>query len=246
MGRVARSAPHRCWYRLVMIRSRTLSSMWVALTALAAATVYAVMWVGYCQNWHWLNRMDWWSLNTAHDLAVKHPLWLRCWADVSFWLGPGPLAVLGIAVTVAALVKRNLRAALVLLLACAPLNELATAAAKALVNRPRPSTMLVAASGSSFPSGHALEATAGMLAMLSFLLPMINRSMSRIAVMVVAVALPAVGISRVLLDVHYASDVLAGWALGYLYFLLCFLAFRPSMSLQLLNPWRSGHLITAR
>lgn len=228
MGRVARAASKRCWYRLVMTRSRTLSTVWAAPIALVAAAVYALMWVGYCQHWNWLYRMDWWLLNAAREIAVKHPVWLRWWADVSFWLGPGPLAVLGIAVTVAALVRRNLRAALVLLLACAPLNELATAAAKALVNRPRPSTMLVSAAGTSFPSGHTLEATAGLLAILFFLLPMMNRLLSRVAVTVVAVALPAVGISRVMLNVHYPSDVLAGWALGYLYFLLCFLLFRPA------------------
>ncbi len=210
MGRVARPAPPRCWYRWGMTRWRTLS------TAVVAALVYATMWVGYCRHWNWQYRMDWWLLDAARDLAVKHPLWLRCWADVSFWLGPGPLAVPGIAVVVAALVKRNLRAALLLVFACAPLNELATAAAKALVNRQRPSTMLVTATGSSFPSGHSLEATAGMLAMLSFLLPLMNRWLRRIAVTVVAVALPLVGISRVMLNVHYPSDVLAGWALGYL------------------------------
>lgn len=229
-----------------MTRSRILSTVWVAPIAVVAAAVYAAMWVGYCRHWNWIYRMDWGLLNAARDMAVKHPLWLRCWANVSFWLGPGPLAVLGIAVTVAALVKRNPRAALLLLFACAPLNEFATAAAKSLANRPRPSTMLVAADGSSFPSGHALEATAGLLAMLCFLLPMMNRVARRIAVMVVAVALPMVGISRVMLNVHYPSDVLAGWSLGYLYFLLCFLVFRPSMSSSALTPSRGEHLITTR
>jgi membrane-associated phospholipid phosphatase len=58
---------------------------------------------------------------------------------------------------------------------------------------------------------------------------MLNRMIRRIAVAVVAASLLTVGISRVALNVHYPSDVLAGWSLGYLYFLLCLLIFRPSI-----------------
>lgn len=199
---------------------------WIA--ALAAA-VYAVMWVGYCQHWNWLYRMDWSLLNAARDVALKHPLWLRFWEGVSYALGPVPMSALGIGMTVLAVVMRNLRAALVLAFACGPLNEFATAAAKALVNRPRPATMLVAAPSTSFPSGHALEAMAALLAVLCFFFPMLNRMIRRIAVAVVAASLLTVGISRVALNVHYPSDVLAGWSLGYLYFLLCLLIFRPSI-----------------
>lgn len=196
--------------------------------AVAALAVYAVMWVGYCQNWNWLHRGDWSLLNAARDIAVKHPVWVRFWAGASVVLGPVPLRVLGAVATMAALVRRNVRAALVLL-ACAPLSGLVTSAAKALANRPRPSTMLIPASSTSFPSGHALEATAAALALLSFLLPMVNRVTGRLAIAVAALALLAVGVSRVALNVHYPSDVMAGWSLGYLYFLLCLLVFRPSM-----------------
>ncbi len=158
--------------------------------------------------------------------------------------------------TVFALVMRNLRAALVLAFACGPLNEFATAAAKALVNRPRPATMLVGAPSTSFPSGHALEAMAALLAVLCFFFPMMNRLIRRIAVAVVAASLLTVGISRVALNVHYPSDVLAGWSLGYLYFLLCLLIFRPSIKpgrqpgardrnrcrvLTTLSRWTFGH-----
>ncbi len=185
-----------------------------AAIALLATAVYAVMWIGYRHGWGWLARMDWSLLNGTRDLAVKHPDWLRAAEVVSVVLGPGTLAVLGIAVTLCAVVLRRLRAALVL--------------------GPRPPTALVGAASTSFPSGHALEATAGLLAMTLFALPMLNRVLCGLLVAAVAVALPAVGLSRVMLNVHYPSDVLAGWSLGYLYFLLCLLVFRPSA------PDRSG------
>jgi membrane-associated phospholipid phosphatase len=209
-----------------MTRPRTVVAVSVAV---AAIVVYAVMWLGYLQNWSWLHSVDWSLLNAAHDIAVKHPLWVRFWAAVSFVLGAVPVRVLGAVAAVAALAKRNLRAAL-LLLACAPLNGFVTLAAKGLVNRPRPSTMLVAAPSTSFPSGHALETTAALLALLTFLVPMLSRAMGRVAIGVTAVSLLLVGIARVALNVHYPSDVMAGWSLGYLFFLVCLLVFRPSTS----------------
>jgi membrane-associated phospholipid phosphatase len=38
----------------------------------------------------------------------------------------------------------------------------------------------------------------------------------------------AIGIGRVVLNVHYPSDVVAGWALGYAYFVACVLIVPPS------------------
>jgi membrane-associated phospholipid phosphatase len=212
-----------------MTRPRTALAVALASAALAASVVYAVMWVGYCHSWGWLHRLDWSLLNAAHDVGIKHPVWVRFWNGVSLGLGPVPLRLAGMVAAVAAVVKRNVRAALVLL-ACAPLNGFVTSAAKRLVNRPRPSTMLASAASTSFPSGHALEAMAALLAMLAFLLPMMSRSMGRIAIAATALSVLSVGIARVALNVHYPSDVMAGWSLGYLYFLLCLLLFRPSPS----------------
>ncbi len=213
--------------------------------AVAAAAVYAVMWVGYVRGWHWQQRMDWSLLDAARDGAVKHPLWVRVWAGVSFALGPVPLRVLGTVAAVAALAMRRVRAAL-LLLACAPLSGLVTLAAKALADRPRPSTMLVAASETSFPSGHALEVTAALLAALCLASPTMNRVLRRVAVAVVALGVLAAGISRVALNVHYPSDVLAGWSLGYLYFLLCLTVIRPPSAGFSRKPCDADDLVTAR
>ncbi|OBH00576.1 phosphatase PAP2 family protein [Mycobacterium sp. E3247] len=225
-----------------MTRWRTLPALCIAL---AAAVSYALMWVGYSQDWHWQQRMDWSLLDAARDSAVKHPFWVRFWADVSFALGPVPLRVLGTVAAAAALIMRRVRAAL-LLLACAPLSGLATVLAKALADRPRPPTMLVAAAETSFPSGHALEVTAALCAALSLALPAMSRVLRGVAVATVAVSVLAAGISRVALNVHYPSDVLAGWSLGFLYFLLCFTVIRPAGAPVSRNACDAGDLITVR
>ncbi|MEM6105220.1 phosphatase PAP2 family protein [Mycobacterium sp. 050272] len=200
---------------------------WMALyAALVAVAVYALMWVGYLQNWGWLHRIDWSLLNASHDAAVKHPAWLRFWAVVTNVLGPVPLRVLDTIAAAAALVRRDVRVALVLV-ACGLLNGLVTQAAKSLADRPRPSTMLVPIAQTSFPSGHALETTASLLALLAFVIPMMSAMLGRIAMSLTAIILVLVGFSRVALNVHYPSDVFAGWALGYLYVLVCLAVFRP-------------------
>jgi membrane-associated phospholipid phosphatase len=225
-----------------MTRPRTIPAV---CTALAAAAVYALMWVGYSQGWHWQQRMDWSLLDAARDSAVKHPFWVRFWADVTFALGPVPLRLLGTVAAAAALVMGRVRAAL-LLLACAPLSGLVTLAAKTLADRPRPSTMLVAASETSFPSGHALEVTAALLAALALALPTMNGVVRRVAVAVVALGVLTAGISRVALNVHYPSDVLAGWSLGYLYFLLCLTVIRPPNAGFSRKDCDADDLVTAR
>lgn len=174
----------------------------------------------------WVSRFDWSLLNPAHDVGVKHPVWVRFWDGVSFALGPVPLRLLGTVAAVVELVRRNVRAALVLV-ACAPLSGLVTAAAKALAQRPRPATMLVAVPSWSFPSGHALEAMSALLALVAVALPALGRALGRVAVAVAALSVALVGVARVALNVHYPSDVLAGWSLGYLYCLVCLLVFRP-------------------
>ncbi|KKC03381.1 phosphatase PAP2 family protein [Mycobacterium nebraskense] len=225
-----------------MTRPRTIPAVCIAL---AAAAVYALMWVGYSQDWHWLQRMDSSLLDAARDSAARDHIWVRFWADVSFALGPVPFRVLGTVAAVVALVTRRVRAGL-LLLACAPLSGLVTVAAKLLADRPRPSTMLVTAAETSFPSGHALEVTAALLAALSLVLPTMNRVVRRGAVAVVALSVLAAGVSRVALNVHYPSDVLAGWSLGYLYFLLCLKAIRPPSAVFSRKPCDAGDLVTAR
>jgi membrane protein DedA with SNARE-associated domain/membrane-associated phospholipid phosphatase len=90
------------------------------------------------------------------------------------------------------------------------------------IDRPRPPGGLVDASGSSFPSAHAAYSTFYVWLAVTIVMRL-RTGMTRGALVVtVGIALTAlVGLSRVYLDVHYLSDVNAGWALGAAAFSFC-------------------------
>ncbi len=96
-------------------------------------------------------------------------------------------------------------------------------AIKAAVLRPRPlhDHGFVTEAGWSFPSGHALGSVV-FYGMLAYVLLRVLPSRWHRAVIAGAVSfVVAIGISRILLQVHYFSDVMAGYACGALWLLLC-------------------------
>jgi undecaprenyl-diphosphatase len=93
---------------------------------------------------------------------------------------------------------------------------------KELFHRPRPDNPLVPASGFSFPSGHAMMSIA-FYGAVAYLLGR-NHPDSRPARFLAGVFtlfILAIGISRVYLGVHYPSDVLAGFAAGGAWLVIC-------------------------
>jgi membrane protein DedA with SNARE-associated domain len=90
------------------------------------------------------------------------------------------------------------------------------------VDRPRPPDPLVSSSGSSFPSSHAAHSVIYLWLAVTIVLRLRPGMARATAVVVTGIVLTAlVGLSRVYLDVHYLSDVSAGWALGAAAFSLC-------------------------
>ncbi|MCV7402510.1 phosphatase PAP2 family protein [Mycobacterium fragae] len=200
----------------------------VAVCAAAVAVVvYAAMWLGYRHGSSWLNSLDSPSLASLHGIGVKHPAWVRFWDIFCTVFGPASFRLLGAVAAVVVAVQRKLRAT-VFLLVSIQFSELVARVAKDLVQRPRPVTALVHASWSSFPSGHAVAVIVAVLSLLTVVVPMINLPPLRVvAVVAGALIVLAVGFGRVALNVHHPSDVLGGWALGYLYFALCAWVIRP-------------------
>src|SRR5918995_2763553 len=87
---------------------------------------------------------------------------------------------------------------------------------KVLVQRVRPvvDDPLSHSPGYSFPSGHALNIAIAGSAMVVLVWPLLGQSGRWLAVGTALVAGLAVGSDRILLGVHFPSDVIAGWLLG--------------------------------
>jgi undecaprenyl-diphosphatase len=105
-------------------------------------------------------------------------------------------------------------------------EEILTATVKQLADRVRPTFNPAAASlGPSFPSGHSATAAA-FYATAALLLGRWRGRPTRAVLAGLAVGIAvAVATSRVLLDVHWVSDVIAGLALGWAWFCVCAIAF---------------------
>lgn len=87
--------------------------------------------------------------------------------------------------------------------------------------RPRPETAFFEQSGLSFPSGHAMIGSAfyGLLIYLVWT-SVRPKGLRWLLVSLLGIWVLLIGYSRVYLNVHYASDVLAGWSAGFLFLIL--------------------------
>jgi membrane-associated phospholipid phosphatase len=105
-----------------------------------------------------------------------------------------------------------------------------TVGAKLLMDRARPTLNPIAQTlGPSFPSGHASIAAAFYAAAALLLSQGRSRAITAsLGGAAVAVAV-AVATSRVFLDVHWLTDVVAGLAVGWAWFAFCVLAFDGSL-----------------
>ncbi|GAA3635275.1 phosphatase PAP2 family protein [Microlunatus ginsengisoli] len=91
------------------------------------------------------------------------------------------------------------------------------AAAKQVVHRLRPvlPDPLTRLGGYSFPSGHALNITVATTALLFLFWPVLSPASRRLAVAGAVVLITIVGLDRIFLGVHFPSDVVAGYVLGF-------------------------------
>ncbi|WP_006246456.1 phosphatase PAP2 family protein [Mycolicibacterium tusciae] len=204
----------------------TPRTRWLLGTAVLALGVYALMWIGYVSQWKWLTAVDSAALDLAHDYGATRPGWVTAWDVFCTVLGPAAFRLVGLVVVVVALFRRHWRLVGFLLITAGlsgPLIELA----KYVADRPRPATAMVSAQSMSFPSGHAVGVLVAVLVILTIVWPLVNPPLRGWLIVLGALIVVMIGAGRVVLNVHHPSDVIAGWALGYAFFVVCVLLLPP-------------------
>ncbi len=180
-------------------------------------------------------RFDMLPLRFFQEQRIANPWLTDAMRDLS---GLGGTVVLVLLTTITAgylaLVKERSIAILVIATTagCGALVE----ALKLAFGRSRPdaSYAAIAVPGLSFPSGHATLSAIVFLTMGALASSTRRRTAERTYIMVAAAGMTfLVGLSRIALGVHWATDVLAGWAFGALWAAVC-----PLMAHRITAPAR--------
>jgi undecaprenyl-diphosphatase len=183
---------------------------------IAGVLVFGVLAVLVAARWTPLVDLDASATTAAYHAALSAG-WLRAGARGVTAVG-SPVTVDVVAAVAGLGLALTRRWSPALAVVAARLVELGIESAiKVVLDRPRPvfTPQLAVGSGASFPSGHAAGSAAVYLVLLLLAVPWLRRPWLRvIAVAVATLLVLAIACSRLLLGVHYPSDVVAGLGLG--------------------------------
>src|SRR6201996_1179277 len=181
----------------------------------AAAVIFALLLLLVRLQWAPLESADHRAAAALNSLVAGHPGAVSVVERVT-WLGSNGVlwTVTGTAAVVLA-IRRRWRLVIYLLAAGGGALTL-DPVLKDLVGRLRPVVAhpIAYGTGDSFPSGHALGSIVCYGALFLVFLPATRGRWRQAFTAVIVTLVAAIGISRLLLGVHYLSDVLGAWALG--------------------------------
>src|SRR5262249_38093363 len=123
------------------------------------------------------------------------------------------------------LLQERARTALAIVLTSAS-GEIVNVVLKHAFMRPRPNVVshLRTVASSSLPSGHAMDAAIISLTLGAMGMRVAARPVTKMYCLAIAMFVTfLVGASRVYLGVHYPTDVIGGWIVGFLWASICWL-----------------------
>src|SRR3984885_11210734 len=210
----------------------------------AAAFVFALLLVLVRLQWAPLESADHGAAARLNSLVAGHAAVVSVVKAVT-WLGSNGVlwTLIGMAVVVLGIRRRWRLAIYLLVTGAGALTR--DPVLKALVGRLRPVVAHPVAygTGNSFPSGHALGSIVCYGALFLVFLPVARGAWRRMLTIVIVTLIVAIGVSRLLLGVHYVSDVLGGWALGITWLGITAFAFelsRQATGAPVTNPVTEG------
>ena len=233
---------------LGFMSSRTLGRRQRSLVPLAtvtvAALIFAVLLVLVRLRWAPLESADHGAAAGINGLIAGNATLVAVVKAVT-WLGSDGVlwVVVGAAAVVLAL-RRQWRLAVYLLVTGAGALIL-DPVLKSLVGRLRPVVAhpIAHGIGNSFPSGHSLGSIVCYGAVLLVFLPAARGRWRTTFISVIVALVALIGISRILLGVHYLSDVVGAWAIGIAWLGLTTFAFeltRDAAGLPVTDPVTEG------
>jgi membrane-associated phospholipid phosphatase len=193
--------------------------LWMLLVG--GALAFAVLAAGYDHDP--LATID---REVAAWVASDLPTWMEWLARPFSWLGGWiGLTALGVAAAVL-LLRERAWLDLAFFLTAYVGAQLAVALLKESFDRPRPDvgSAVPLPESAAFPSGHATGGAAALGALAVLAAERLPEHRDRVRLWWVVVVLGfAVGLSRIALNVHFVTDVVAGWSLGVAWLAACLL-----------------------
>ena len=217
------------WQRLRKLERRELTWLFVGLGACVLLLMFLVLAGEVTEG-------DTQALDTKILLALRSaddpskpigPAWLEESVIDLTALGGSTVLTLVVLVVVGFLLLQTRYRTALFVAATALSGEAVNAALKSAFNRPRPSVVphLRTVFSTSFPSGHAMESAIVYLTLGAMLMRVAESRVTKLYCLAVAMMLTVLaGVSRVYLGVHYPTDVLGGWIVGFALASICWLA----------------------
>ena len=181
---------------------------------IGAILLFITLTYGVINNTTWLQQFD---HTLQHILIQRNTVLDFIFINITQLGNSSTIAILLMLICLLLGRLKNYRAMVLLLVNTIIFSGLVTIVVKQIIMRARPTPQLILEHGFSFPSGHAMVSilfygTLFLIIYREYRVLLIKRFLLTLLAMLMLI----IPISRVYINVHYPSDILAGISLGFI------------------------------